>query len=285
MSGTTPERYPLRSGATHKNSDLFDTRYPADFICEAIDQTRGWFYADGCRRTRLRSVVVSQCAVPRTHPGRRRPQMSKHLGNVIEPMALMDRHGADGVRWFMLAAGSAWSSRRVSDDTINEVVRRLCSPTGTASFLSLYGRIANSIRQTQRFRPFAERSSLDRWALSSANDLIAKVHAALDGFDTQLAGRLLSNFIDDLSTGTSGALGGGSGTATSPRCRPFMSPCERSRFSWRRLRHSSPTGCGVTSSRYTGRAEVRPPRELAPRRPVAGRLATDSRCRARPSIS
>ena len=188
-------------GYPHKNSDLFDTRYPADFICEAIDQTRGWFYT----LMAVGELVFDQSSYRNVlclghildADGRK---MSKHLGNVIEPMALMDRHGADGVRWFMLAAGSAWSSRRVSDDTINEVVRKtLLTYWNTASFLSLYGRIAEFDPTDPAIPPVAERSSLDRWALSSANDLIAKVHAALDGFDTQLAGRLLSNFIDDLS--------------------------------------------------------------------------------------
>ena len=127
-------------------------------------------------------------------------KMSKHLGNVIEPMALMDRHGADGVRWFMLAAGSAWSSRRVSDETINEVVRKtLLTYWNTASFLSLYGRIAEFDPVNPAIPQVFERSSLDQWALSESNDLIARVHAALEEFDTQLAGRLLSNFIDDLS--------------------------------------------------------------------------------------
>ena len=188
-------------GYPHRNEETFAARYPADFICEAIDQTRGWFYTlmavgelvfDG---SAYRNVLCLGHILDAD--GRK---MSKHLGNVIEPMALMDRHGADGVRWFMLAAGSAWSSRRVSDETINEVVRKtLLTYWNTASFLSLYGRIAEFDPVNPAIPQVFERSSLDQWALSESNDLIARVHAALEEFDTQLAGRLLSNFIDDLS--------------------------------------------------------------------------------------
>ena len=188
-------------GYPHKNAEIFDQRYPADFICEAIDQTRGWFYT----LMAVGELVFNQSSYRNVlclghildAEGRK---MSKHVGNVIEPMGLMDRHGADGVRWFMLAAGSAWSSRRVSDESINEVVRKtLLTYWNTASFLSLYGRIAEFDPTDPRIPAAAERGSLDRWALSAANELIAKVHAALEDFDTQLAGRLLSNFIDDLS--------------------------------------------------------------------------------------
>ena len=188
-------------GYPHQNAETFKARYPADFICEAIDQTRGWFYtlmAVGelvFDESSYRNVLCLGHILDAE--GRK---MSKHLGNVIEPMALMDRHGADGVRWFMLAAGSAWSSRRVSDETINEVVRKtLLTYWNTASFLSLYGRIADFDPSNSAIPPVDERSSLDQWALSESNNLIARVHAALEDFDTQLAGRLLSAFIDDLS--------------------------------------------------------------------------------------
>ncbi len=188
-------------GYPHQNADLFEQRYPADFICEAIDQTRGWFYtlmAVGelvFNESSYRNVLCLGHILDAQ--GRK---MSKHVGNVIEPIGLMDRHGADGVRWFMLAAGSAWSSRRVSDESINEVVRKtLLTYWNTASFLSLYGRIAEFDPANPAIPEPFERSSLDRWALSASSDLIANVHLALEKFDTQLAGRLLSNFIDDLS--------------------------------------------------------------------------------------
>jgi isoleucyl-tRNA synthetase len=188
-------------GYPHKNADLFEQRYPADFIAEAIDQTRGWFYT----LLTVGELVFDEPSYRNVlclghildSDGRK---MSKHLGNVLEPIELMDRHGADAVRWFMLAAGSAWQSRRVSDDTINEVVRKtLLTYWNTASFLSLYGRIADFDYDTADIPPVELRSSLDRWATSRANELIVEVETALDQFDTQRAGRLISRFVDDLS--------------------------------------------------------------------------------------
>jgi len=188
-------------GYPHKNAEIFEQRYPADFIAEAIDQTRGWFYT----LLTVGELVFEESSYRNVlclghildADGRK---MSKHLGNVLEPIGLMDRHGADAVRWFMLAAGSAWQSRRVSDDTINEVVRKtLLTYWNTASFLSLYGRIAEFDYESAEIPPVERRSSLDRWAISRANELIVEVEAALDQFDTQRAGRLISRFVDDLS--------------------------------------------------------------------------------------
>lgn len=122
--------------------------------------------------------------------------MSKHLGNVLEPMPLMDRHGADAVRWFMLAAGSPWAARRVGHDAITEVIRKsLLTYWNTVSFLTLYGSVA-------QFTPTGTLTlehSLDRWIIAQLNETIGIVDSALSNFDSQEAGRALSTFIDDLS--------------------------------------------------------------------------------------
>jgi isoleucyl-tRNA synthetase len=125
--------------------------------------------------------------------------MSKHLGNILEPMALMDEHGADGVRWFMLASGSPWLPRRVGHATIQEGVRKvLLTYWNTASFLSLYGRTGDWT--PARGAPAVPgRPVLDRWVLSELNRLVRDVDAAMDGFDTQRAGARLTAFVDDLS--------------------------------------------------------------------------------------
>ena len=124
--------------------------------------------------------------------------MSKHLGNVLEPMALMEQHGADAVRWFMLAAGSPWAARRVGHDAIQEVVRKtLLTYWNTISFMSLYARASNfepSQAPAQAARPI-----MDRWILSELQILNRDVDAAYADFDSQSAGRLLATFIDDLS--------------------------------------------------------------------------------------
>ena len=127
--------------------------------------------------------------------------MSKHLGNILEPIPLMDRHGADAVRWFMLAGGSPWSARRVGHETLSEVVRKvLLTYWNTASFFTLYAEANGWDPAADARRPArAERPLLDRWALAELAQVTADVTAALEDFDTQGAGRLLAGFVDDLS--------------------------------------------------------------------------------------
>jgi isoleucyl-tRNA synthetase len=182
------------------SAETFRTSYPAHYICEGLDQTRGWFYtlmAVGTLvfdRSSYENVVCLGLIL--ADDGRR---MSKHLGNILEPLPLMDRHGADGVRWFMLASGSPWLPRRVGHASIQEGVRKvLLTYWNTVSFLSLYGR-ANSWSPADGVPPAADRPVLDQWALSELNRLVKDVDAALDRFDTQRAGARLAAFVDDLS--------------------------------------------------------------------------------------
>jgi isoleucyl-tRNA synthetase len=123
-------------------------------------------------------------------------KMSKHLGNVLEPVPLMDRHGADALRWFFAASGSPWGARRVGHDVLSEIVRKvLLTYWNTASFLVLY---ANAGGWTPGDAP-AERPLLDRWMLSELHAVVRDVTALLEDFDTASAGRRLATFIDDLS--------------------------------------------------------------------------------------
>ena len=187
--------YPHQKGSVEK----FKNSYPADFICEAIDQTRGWFYT----LMTIGTLVFDQSSYKTVlclghildKDGRK---MSKHLGNVLEPMALMDQHGADAVRWYMLAAGSPWVARRVGHESINEVVRKtLLTYWNTVSFHALYAKASEfEISQTP---VLADRSLLDQWIISELNLLVQEVDAALTDFDSQIAGRALARFIDDLS--------------------------------------------------------------------------------------
>jgi len=187
--------YPHKEGSVEK----FKASYPADFICEAIDQTRGWFYT----LMTIGTLVFDQSSYKTVlclghildKDGRK---MSKHLGNVLEPMALMDQHGADAVRWYMLAAGSPWAARRVGHDSINEVVRKtLLTYWNTVSFHALYAKASNfELSQTPAL---ADRPLMDRWIVSELNLLVQEVDAALEDFDSQIAGRALARFIDDLS--------------------------------------------------------------------------------------
>ena len=187
--------YPHKEGSVEK----FKASYPADFICEAIDQTRGWFYTLMTIGTLVFDKSSYKTVLCLGHildkDGRK---MSKHLGNVLEPMALMDQHGADAVRWYMLAAGSPWAARRVGHDSINEVVRKtLLTYWNTVSFHALYANASNfEISQTPAL---SQRPLMDRWIISELNILVKEVDAALEDFDSQIAGRALARFIDDLS--------------------------------------------------------------------------------------
>jgi isoleucyl-tRNA synthetase len=185
--------YPHKQGSEAE----FKAAYPADFICEAIDQTRGWFYTLMTIGTLVFDKSSYKTVLCLGHildkDGRK---MSKHLGNVLEPMPLMNQHGADAVRWYMLAAGSPWSARRVGHDAISDVVRKtLLTYWNTISFFTLYANAAD-FKVTSLPKDL---TLMDRWILSELNKLIAGVDSALENFDSQEAGLLLATFIDDLS--------------------------------------------------------------------------------------
>lgn len=187
--------YPFKPGSEQQ----FHAAYPAQFIAEAIDQTRGWFYSLMAVGTLVFDRSSYENVLGLGHivaeDGRK---MSKHLGNVLEPVPLMERYGADALRWFMLCAGSPWLSRRVGDGPLDEIVRRvLLTLWNTVSFFTLYA-------EASGWRPPAdgvavELTPLDRWLRAELHHVVGMVDAALEDFDTAGAGRVLGKFIDDLS--------------------------------------------------------------------------------------
>jgi isoleucyl-tRNA synthetase len=188
--------YPYAPGSAER----FEEAYPADFICEAIDQTRGWFYT----LMAIGTLVFDQSSYRNVlclglilaEDGRK---MSKHLGNIIEPIPLMEQHGADAVRWFMAASGSPWAARRVGHASIQETVRKvLLTYWNTVAFHVLYARSAKWT-PADGAPPVAERPVLDRWVHAETARLVGRVTDALEEFDTQRAGTLLAEFVDDLS--------------------------------------------------------------------------------------
>ncbi len=187
-------------GYPYKNKEVFESRYPAQFISEAIDQTRGWFYTLMAVGTLVFDKSSYENVVCLGHilaeDGRK---MSKHLGNILQPIPLMDQHGADAVRWFMAAGGSPWAARRVGHGTIQEVVRKtLLTYWNTVAFQALYARTSGWAPSEADPAP-ADRTVLDRWLLSELNALVEQMTVALESYDTQRAGKLLSAFVDDLS--------------------------------------------------------------------------------------
>jgi isoleucyl-tRNA synthetase len=181
------------------SEEAFRTTYPAQYICEAIDQTRGWFYTLMAVGTLVFDKSSYENVVCLGHimaeDGRK---MSKHLGNILAPIPLMDAHGADALRWFMACSGSPWSQRRVGPGVLDEIVRKvLLTYWNTASFFSLYA--SRSAWAPQTARPVRERPILDRWILGELHSVATQVDERLDAYDTARAGRLLADFVDDLS--------------------------------------------------------------------------------------
>ncbi|GAB2461967.1 isoleucine--tRNA ligase [Jatrophihabitans fulvus] len=184
-------------GAPYRNAEAAEAAYPADFICEAIDQTRGWFYSLMAVGTLVHGQSSYKNVVCLGHilaeDGRK---MSKHLGNILEPIPLMDRHGADALRWFMLCSGSPWSSRRVGHKVLEEIASKVIRTYwSVASFQSLYARANGWTPGTGG----GERTVLDRWAWSEVNRVAGEVDDALERFDTARAGKVLQAYVDDLS--------------------------------------------------------------------------------------
>ena len=187
-------------GAPHRGEAEFERSYPAQFICEAIDQTRGWFYSLMTvgtlvfGRSAYQNVICLGLIVD--EHGRK---MSKHLGNVLEPIPLMEAHGADAVRWFFAASGSPWATRKIGPAVLAEIVRKvLLTYWNTVSFLVLYAN-ADTAPAGKPEPPAGARPLLDRWLLSEAHALTRDVTAAMESFDPALAGRRIAGFIDDLS--------------------------------------------------------------------------------------
>jgi isoleucyl-tRNA synthetase len=187
-------------GYPYTGQEEFARHYPADYICEAIDQTRGWFYTLLAESTLLfgdssfRNVVCLGHIVD--EQGRK---MSKSAGNVLDPWELIDRHGADALRWLMFAEGNPWSSRRVGHQLLEEVVRRfLLTLWNTHVFLLTYATI-DGFDPAAPSPAVGDRPAIDRWILAELADTVAVVDTGLDGYDVSSATRRLERFVDDLS--------------------------------------------------------------------------------------
>lgn len=188
--------YPHVEGSVEK----FQRAYPAQYICEAIDQTRGWFYSLMAVGTLVFDESSYESVVCLGHilaeDGRK---MSKHLGNILLPMPLMDEHGADALRWFMACSGSPWSARRIGHTALSEIVRKvLLTYWNTAAFQALYAN-ANDWSPGSPAPAVAERPAMDRWVLGEAHRLTQQVTDALEQFDTQRAGAQIAAYVDLLS--------------------------------------------------------------------------------------
>ncbi|MFL5831501.1 MAG: isoleucine--tRNA ligase [Solirubrobacteraceae bacterium] len=182
--------------APHEDQAHFEERFPADFICEALDQTRGWFYSLLAVSTLLfdrssyRNVVCLGLILD--EEGRK---MSKSLGNVVAPWEVIDRYGADAFRWYFFTSKYPWDGYRFSLETIGEAVRQfLLQLWNTYGFYVLYAN-ANDVARDAGGPP----SELDRWLRSRLSATIEVVRERMDEFDATGAGREIAAFVDELS--------------------------------------------------------------------------------------
>ena len=186
--------------APHEGTELFEEHFPADFICEALDQTRGWFYSLMAVSTLLfdqspyRHVVCLGLILD--EDGRK---MSKSVGNTVAPHQVIDRFGADALRWYFFTSKQPWDGYRFSMDTIAEAVRQfLLQLWNTYGFYVLYAN-ANSIDPASLPEPAGSANELDRWALSRLQATVDIVRARMDDFDATNAGRAIQAFVDEVS--------------------------------------------------------------------------------------
>jgi isoleucyl-tRNA synthetase len=183
-----------------ENEELFEQRFPADFICEAIDQTRGWFYTLLAESTLLFDTSsYRNCVCLGLILDPEGQKMSKSRGNVVEPWDVIDAHGADAFRWYYLTAQQPWSGYRFSVDTVGESVRQfLLTLWNTYSFWVLYAN-AEGLTRTAFAADFQPTEDLDRWVLSRLQATVGTVREHMDAFDCTAAGRAIADFVEELS--------------------------------------------------------------------------------------
>jgi isoleucyl-tRNA synthetase len=183
-----------------ENEELFEERFPADFICEAIDQTRGWFYTLLAESTLLfdtSSYRNCVCLGLILDPEGRK--MSKSTGNVVEPWDVIAVHGADAFRWYYLTSQQPWSGYRFSVETVGESVRQfLLTLWNTYSFWVLYAN-AEGLGPADFRDPPQPGDDLDRWALSRLQATVEAVRQRMDEFDCTAAGRAIADHVEELS--------------------------------------------------------------------------------------
>ena len=197
-SGAMPfaqAHYPFENPEMEK-----DGLFPADYICEAVDQTRGWFYSLHALSTLLKGEPsyknVICLGLILDERGRK---MSKRVGNVVEPLPLLDEHGADALRWYLFTASQPGEARRFSSRLVNQTLRQmLLTLWNIYSFFTGYAAI-DKFDPAQKPADWKPENELDRWVLSELNELVAEVGRCMENYDPTNAGRRIQEFVDRLS--------------------------------------------------------------------------------------
>ncbi|NUN10392.1 MAG: isoleucine--tRNA ligase [Ignavibacteriaceae bacterium] len=184
-----------------ENKEWFEENFPADFISEGIDQTRGWFYTLHAIGTMLfGNITYKNCLVNDLILDKKGQKMSKSKGNTVDPFMLMDKYGADATRWYLVVNSPAWRPTLFSEEDLLDTQRKFFGTlVNTYSFFALYSGVDNYEFREEPI-PYEKRPELDRWVISKLNLIIEKYIEYMDGYDLTKAARLISDFvIDDLS--------------------------------------------------------------------------------------
>jgi len=182
-----------------ENEDKFEKHFPADFICEAIDQTRGWFYTLHAIATLVSdSVAYKNCICLNLIVDKEGKKMSKSVGNIVDPYDVFDTVGADALRWYFLARLSPDVPKRISVEIVADVASSFINTFwNTYGFFVLYARL-DDVDLTRQV-PADERPEIDRWALALLHNTITTCTEAMDDFDAKTAGEAIESFVDQLS--------------------------------------------------------------------------------------
>ncbi len=185
-----------------ENKEKFEKSFPADFISEGVDQTRGWFYSLLAISTFLfDEPAYKSCISLELILDKDGQKMSKSRGNAVDPFQVMDKYGTDALRWYLMTVSPPWLPTRFDEDGVNEVSRKLLGTLlNTYSFFVMYANIDNFVYNTAERIPVQDRAEIDRWISSKLATLVKTVNTNLEKFDLTKAARAISEFmIDDLS--------------------------------------------------------------------------------------
>jgi len=183
-----------------ENKELLDNRevYPADFIAEGVDQTRGWFFTLHAIASMIFDNVAYKAVISNGLVlDKNGNKMSKRLGNAVDPFSTIEKYGSDPLRWYMITNSSPWDNLKFDVEGIEEVRRKFFGTLyNTYSFFSLYANVDNFAYQEADI-PVNERPEIDRWILSVLNSLIKDVDTCYNEYEPTRAGRLISDFVND----------------------------------------------------------------------------------------
>jgi isoleucyl-tRNA synthetase len=181
-----------------ENKIEFEKTFPADFIAEGVDQTRGWFYTlHAIAALVFDSVAYKTCVSNGLVLDSKGNKMSKRLGNVVDPFATIEKFGADATRWYLITNASPWDNLKFDVEGIKEVQRKFFGTLyNTYQFFALYANV-DGFAFTEQYVPLGQRPEIDRWILSSLNTLVKKVNQAMDEYEPTAAGRLIEEFVDE----------------------------------------------------------------------------------------